>query len=179
MNTAVAEREPLVTISGTVLEKTAAPSARHPGKVKLTNGKILHVFPEKLQQIQDGQTYEFGCSTSEYKGVLQLTMRSFKHITPHGHQANVENYPSRQAERAGVPASEPRQAKPPQPSSEGGYYRPTSPADKKSMFRCACITAFIRAGQLRIDQKEIAAAIAEIDAGYDMGVNDDNLLGTG
>lgn len=52
------------------------------------------------------------------------------------------------------------------------YYRPTSPADKKSMFRCACITAAIKSRQIPLTRDAIAAAIAEVDAGYDIGVED-------
>ena len=52
------------------------------------------------------------------------------------------------------------------------YYRPTSPQDKKSMFRCALLTAAIKSRQLPLTRDAIAAAIAEVDAGYDLGVND-------
>ena len=58
----------------------------------------------------------------------------------------------------------------PQNGNGNGYYRPTSPEDKKSMFRCACVTAAIKSRQVTLTRDALAELITEVDAAYDMAV---------
>ena len=144
---------PLVKIVGTIAEIIPAPASNRSGRIVLTDGKRLGAFPDKLKNVKEGGTYDFGCTKSIRDGVMYLDVKAVRETAP--------------------PADSvvPEVARNPTNGKKMDYYRPTSPEDKKSMFRCACVTAFIRAGQLRAERNEIAAAIAEIDAGYDMGTS--------
>jgi len=173
--TTTIERAPLTKIVGTVEDITSAPDRSKPGKILLTSGKVLRAFADKLQMVERGGTYDFGCELNDVGGVVYNNVKAVRAAVPDAQprqqqraQAQVQREPTRQSAPIDPPQHEPR----PNNGGNNGYYRPTSPADKKSMFRCACVTAFIRAGQLRADRNEIAAFIAEIDAGYDMGVGE-------
>jgi hypothetical protein len=142
--------------------------------VKDTDGVYFWIRPAEQANFVPGGSYEISFSTTQSNG---YTNRTIKSAAPVQQQARAqtraqndpaENYPSRQAARRDAEPT-PREPQRQPQNGNGNYYRPTSPEDKKSMFRCACVTAFIRAGQLRADRNEIAAAVAEIDAGYDMG----------
>jgi hypothetical protein len=140
--------------------------------VKDTDGVYFWIRPAEQANFVPGGSYEISFSTTQSNG---YTNRTIKSAAPVQQQAPTRAVnPHRQAPEGAKPAAYPREPerepqRQPQNGNGGGYYRPTSAEDKKSMFRCACVTAFIRAGQLRADRNEIAAAVAEIDAGYDMG----------
>ena len=174
MNTVAMEREPLVSIKGTVTEKVAAASSRQPGKVKLSNGQFLHAFAEKLQQIQPGLAYDFGCSRSEFKGVNQNTIRAFKLIgdvgpAPANFITREEIEAQRQPRAAqavptnlrgeySVVETAPQQAPKAAPAGNQ-YYRPTAPRDAERMFTTATLGHFIDRGTVTLDARVIADAV--------------------
>ena len=168
MNTAsTMEREPLVSIIGTVLGKAPAPSARQPGKVKLTSGQVLQAFPEKLQQIVEGQSYDFGCSTSEFKGVIHNTIRSMR-AAPAAQPSPQYSAPPRSQPQRQAPAEPQRSASvnqhvPPSqnstPQNGNGFYRPTHPRDAERMFTTATLGHFIDRGIVTLDPGSIADAV--------------------
>lgn len=149
--------------------------------IKDVDGAYYWVRPEELQNFQPGVTYEISFVTTESNGYTNRTIKSYEAQRQEPlSQSAARPAPRTQAAQGPRPAvvrqapasveqPEPKRQAAPQ-SNGNGYYRPTSPEDKKSMFRCASITALIRAGQLRADRNEIAAAIIEVDAGYDMAI---------
>lgn len=183
MNTAsTMEREPLISIVGTVLGKAPAPSARQPGKVKLTSGQVLQAFPEKLQQIVEGQSYDFGCSTSEFKGVIHNTIRSMR-AAPAAQPSPQYSAPPRSQPQRTAPADPQRSAPvnqhvpPPQsstPQNGNGNYRPTSPKDARRMFLCASFTAFVKAGRVERNRDAMAETLDMLSEVYDekIGIDD-------
>jgi len=153
----------------TVMAVLQPKGPKRPGHLKDQDGVLWSVWPEKLGQYQIGRDYEV-----EYE--MNGTYRNVKGgraATPPGPapdnfvtMSDVQRNSRPTSTVANGSTVGTRKA----PMDQQNYYKPTSPEDKKSMFRCACVTAFIRAGQLRADRNEIAAAVSEIDAGYDMAV---------
>jgi|HubBroStandDraft_2_1064218.scaffolds.fasta_scaffold00132_34 hypothetical protein len=69
------ERPPLVKIVGTVADIILASAPNKPGKIELESGKMLHAFADKLQMVKRGEAYDFGCEPTEFRGVLNHTVR--------------------------------------------------------------------------------------------------------
>jgi len=72
------ERPPLVKIVGTVADIILASAHNKPGKIELESGKILHAFSDKLQMVRKGEAYDFGCEPTEFRGVLNHTVRAVR-----------------------------------------------------------------------------------------------------
>jgi hypothetical protein len=177
------EREPLVSIKGTVTEKVAAASSRQPGKVKLSNGQFLYAYPDKLRQIQPGSAYDFGCARSEYKGVNENTIRTFRPIDAVGPApANFLSREEIEAQRqpraaqavptnlrgeysAPITVNKPQEPKAAPAGNQ--YYRPTAPRDARRMFWTATLGHFIETGRIQCTAQAIAEASTEILTAYD------------
>lgn len=144
---------PLVKVVGTIAEIIPAPAANRSGRVVLTDGKKLGAFADKLTKLNVGGTYDFGCTKKVVDGVAYFDVKTWRPA------AALE--PDTTSQPAATHGKKMDQQ----------FYRPTSPEDKQSMFRCAMMTAFVHAGQVRIDREEIARAIVEIDAGYEIAIN--------
>ncbi len=171
MNTTVMERSSLVTITGTVLQITAASGPRNPGKIKLTDGKILKAFPDKLQLVQDGGSYTFQCAPEEYKGVITPKVLAIqavpREMVPQHYGHNTDNYPGRQAQ-AVRPSPQPQRTAPvqhhhePAPQNGNGNYRPTHPRDAERMFCCSILNAFIQTGRINNDVAALTDAVTKL-----------------
>jgi hypothetical protein len=135
------------------------------GSIKDANGDYYGVHKSALNRFQEGGEYEFDFSTNG--AFRNIDVKTIQPI------ATARPQPRAQAQHQQQDVKRSDPVDPPRGNGNGGnYYRPTSPADKKSMFRCAQVGAFIKAGMLRIDRNEIANAIVEIDAGYDMAMKE-------
>lgn len=170
MNTQIMDRpaqqlEHAVITVQYVNEKKAA---QRNANIKDVDGAYYWVKPEDLHIYQVGGVYEISFSTTQSNGYTNRTIKSAAPI-----QQSHAALPPRavaQTQRQPVRQSAPIEPRPQPNNNNSGFYRPTSPEDKKSMFRCACVAAAIRSGQLRPSRNEIASAIMEIDAAYDEAV---------
>lgn len=161
----------LTQIIGTVHQITPAPAANRSGRIKLDSGQILSAYPEKLKLAVEGGTYEFGCSETHKGGVVYYDVKIVRPVE--AVDASQFRAPVARPQRGPTaPQQSPAPVVKPAPSNGNGngYYRPTSPEDKKSMFRCACVTAAIKSRQVALTRDTLAELIAEIDAAYDMAV---------
>lgn len=178
MNTAVLERPPLVTISGTVLEIVPAPASNRSGKIKLDDGKILSAFPDKLSAIVEGGSYDFGCTETNKSGVIYRDVKTVRTAAAPAsgyagqhtrHAAPAQPRPAAVRQSAPVePAHrEPPRQERPQSNGNGNYYRPTSPQDARRMFLCSQLNAMITSHQVTMTSQGIAEAIAMLAEAYD------------
>jgi hypothetical protein len=176
MNTTVMERPPLVSIVGTVLNITPALAANRSGKIKLDDGKILSAFPDKLQIIEVGRSYDFGCVVTQKAGVNYHDVKAIRAApqpqafrAPPSHAPAVratDNYPSHQAARRDA-AAQPQRTAPVQHEAPqhtaNDYNRQTHPADARRMFVCAQISALIKSHQLQVVPLNPVAITETID----------------
>jgi hypothetical protein len=127
-----------------------------------------------LAQFQEGETYEIEYTEKTVNGVVYRdvkTVQPIQAIDPEQFRAPTPQ-PPRKPQQPQPQRSAPVQQPAPQNGNGNGYYRPTSPADKKSMFRCACVTAAIKSRQVALTRDALAELIAEVDAAYDLAVQD-------
>jgi hypothetical protein len=190
-NATQTERAPLVKIVGTVADIILAPAPNKPGKIELESGKMLHAFADKLQMVRKGEAYDFGCEPTEFRGVLNHTVRAVRAaggsdkpgpapanyvtteevLAQRRPQPDPINYTQRPGTRTeGMEFHEPRTAAQPKPQTNNGNgYKGWTPEDRKSAFRCALMTAAVTARVVNpFDRNDIARATIEIDAGYDL-----------
>lgn len=120
------------------------------GSIKDTEGNTWPVKAERIRDFAPNGRYEFGYTEGD---------NGFKNII--GVKAVVAE-PAPRGSFQHMDVAQPKTA--PQTNS---FYRPTSPEDKKSMFRCACVTAAIKSRQVNLTREGIAALIREVDGGYD------------
>jgi len=166
MNTQTMERPKTEHAVITVQFANEKKGGQRNASIKDVDGLYYWIKPEDLHHYHPGETYEVQSITTQSNGYTTRTIKNAAPVErqpPRAQPAHAQRDPVRQS----APVEQPRQ---PQPGNGNGNYRSPSPEDKKSMFRCASVTAFIRAGQLRADRNEIAAAIVEIDAGYDIAM---------
>lgn len=177
MNTTTLERTPLTSIVGTVLEKGAAAPGRS-AKIKLTSGLILSAFPDKMAQIVEGGTYDFGCEVVEKSGVIYNNVKAIKPALAPQSSTPPRSQPARQAPAPQRSALVNQHVTPPQngtPAPQNGngnggsYYRPTSPKDARRMFICSQMNALIQSHQIAtpINAQSIADTIAMLEEAYD------------
>jgi hypothetical protein len=165
MNTMTAERPPLTQIIGTVVFKSPAPAGNKPGKIKLEDGKFLYAFADKLQMIEIGGTYDFGCAINGvYNNVkvvrpLAPQQQAFQQ-SPHRPQqqrsAPVPNQPPRLSDI--VHMNELENA----PRKIIEYNRPTHPRDAERMFTCSILNAFIQTGRIDNDVAALTDAVRKL-----------------
>lgn len=127
-----------------------------------TEGDELWVnfYAEKAATLDRGESYEI-----QYQGDLKL-VTSFKHITPHGHQAP------------------PEAARPQAPQQQNGkkmdqYFKPTSPRDSKRMFICSLMNAMIQSRQVVLDNGPLSDAITMLADVYDRTIGKEDELPAG
>lgn len=160
MNTMTMERPPLVSIVGTVINISPAPAGNRSGKIKLDDGRILSAFADKLQMIEIGGTYDFGCVVTQKAGV---NYHDVKAIRPAAQQysAPPRSQPARQAPgetQRSAPVNQ--HVDPPrQPSNGNNYYRPTAPRDAERMFVCANLGHFIDRGAVSLEAGQMVDAV--------------------
>jgi hypothetical protein len=155
MGAALAEKFSTTTI--TVERIADQKEGRKTIGVLSTDDVWYNIWAADVDAVRVGETYEF-----EYKGDGRyIQTKTIRHITPHGHQPTA------------VPQSPPpKETK----KMDQQFYKPWSPEDRRSAFICAQMTAFIRAGQVRLKENEISGACAEIAAGYDYWLEQDKKL---
>ena len=174
MNTMTMERPPLVSIVGTVVNISPAPAGNRSGKIKLDDGRILSAFADKLQMIEIGGTYDFGCVVTQKAGVNYHDVKAIRPAQSQQYSAPPRSQPSRVAPgetQRSAPVNQ--HVDPPrQPSNgngnNGAYYRPTSPKDARRMFICSQMNALIQSHQIApLNAQSIADAIAMLAEAYD------------
>lgn len=162
MNTQVMERPRNQTLTETVTVKYVNdPRAKgKPGSIRDVGGQYYSVWNMALleQFRAAGEATCFVDYTVNDNGFRTATAMRPVASAPQPQQQQQRSAPVQQ------------HVTPPQ-NGNGNGYRSPSPEDKKSMFRCACITAAIKSRQVTLDRNAIAALIVEVDAGYDMAMN--------
>ena len=182
MNTVTTERPPLTKIVGTVADITAAEARNKPGKIELEDGKILRAFADKLQMVQVGGTYDFGCERNEVGGVTYNNVKAIRASSAPQHQ-----HPRAQAQHA---RQDVQRSEPPEPERQpqrqpnnggngngGNYYRPTAPKDARRMFICSQMNALITSHQVQPNAQAIADAIAMLSEAYDATLGQEDAAG--
>lgn len=197
------DRPTLVKIVGTVADIMLAPAHNKPGKIELENGRILHAFSDKLQMVERGRSYDFGCEPTEFRGVLNHTVRAVRaaggsdklgpapanFVTTEEVLAQRRQQPQRAIDAQAVLLNsgrqEPRQdfteiANGPAPAQAKPqapqYYqqRPTAPKDGKRM----CVTSLMNAGiishQIQFTRESLAAAFRAVSDAYDDEIGQDD-----
>lgn len=201
--TTQADRPPLVKIVGTVADITLASAHNKPGKIELESGKILYAFPDKLQMIKKGETYDFGCETTEFRGVLNHTVRAARaaggsdklgpapsnFVTTEEVLAQRRPQPQRAIDAQAVllnsgqsARQEPRgdftefrePAQTKAPLQSQNYYKPTNPRDAKRMALCSWINAFIQTGRVERSKEAVVETILMLSDAYDETIGQDD-----
>lgn len=155
MNTQVMERQETLTATVTIAYVNEK-GDRKCASIKDTAGQLYSIWePGLLEQFQKGETCYIDYRVKN--GFRTVFARRPVVQEPRPQQPQQRNAPVQQHVTP--------------PNGNGNGYRSPSPEDKKSMFRCACITAAIKSRQVTLDRNAIAALILEVDAGYDMAMN--------
>ena len=195
------ERPPLVKIVGTVADIILASAHNKPGKIELESGKILHAFSDKLQMVRKGEAYDFGCEPTEFRGVLNHTVRAVRAAggpskqlgsTPGSFVTHEEVLAQRRPQRAidaqtvllNAGRQEPRgdftefrepvQQVKPQTQQSKDYYKPTNPRDAKRMALCSWINAFIQTGRVERSKEAVVETIMMLSDAYDETIGQDD-----
>lgn len=144
----------------TVAHITPAPGPGKSARIKDTDGMMFGVWPDKLNGVVPGGTYEIEFIAKVSNGV---TYRDIKAI-----RVSDRPGPAPDQFTAGRPQQVAAQAKPSaaQPNGNGQYYRPTAPRDSERMFVCSTLNAFIQTGRVDCHREVLAAAINELRAAY-------------
>jgi len=186
MNTTTMERPPLVQVIGTVIGITPAPAANRSGKIKLDDGKILSAFPDKLQHVYEGHTYDFGCVETNKAGVIyrdvkavrpaaQQPQRQAPVAPPRAQASQVRPAPAQRSEPIEPPRHEPQRQ--PQNGNGGGYYKSTDPRDAKRMWMCSQLNALITSRQVVISTDGITEANRMLSEAYDVTIGQEDTAG--
>jgi hypothetical protein len=190
--TAQPERPPLTKIVGTIASITLAEASNKPGKIELTNGKILRAFPDKLQMVREGGSYDFGCEPTEFRGVLNHTVRAVRATggssevapAPPNFLTQEEVAAQRRPQRAidaqatllshgsttqnlqGNSGHAPQPTAPKTATPQNGYYRPTAPKDSERMWTCAILGHIIDRGGVELTEEALIHAVNTLRAVY-------------
>lgn len=113
------------------------------GAVKGTDGARFGCFAEKIGLFEIGKTYEIEHTDGEYKNVTSAKPAV----------ASVHSLDAARAAAAPATSSPPR-------DKEFGWQ--THPVDAERMFVCSTLNAFIAAGKVSLDSKELAAATIKL-----------------
>ena len=133
----------------TVIEVVAIAKQKEGRKTVGVKGATEHgelwvnFYADKAATLERGERYEI-----QYQGDLKL-VTSFKHITPHGHQATGNEAPRTPQQGNG------------KKMDTQNYFRPTSPRDAERMFVCSTLNAFIQTGRV---PNEVPALVSYVTA---------------
>jgi hypothetical protein len=125
-----------VTLTVAEIKWPAEGKAR--GNIIAADGRKFGCFREKFGLFQVGGTYDVEISDGQYQNVVN---------------AKLAAAASPAAQTAAAPSA-------PAPGANGhsngnGHYRPTDPVDAERMFVCATLTAFIKAGEVKNDKRQL------------------------
>ncbi len=137
----------------TVQNIMPAPGAGKSARIKDSNGVMFGIWPDKLNNVAIGETYEIEYTSKVANGT---TWRDIKQI-----RINARPSPA----PAQFTAGQPSEAK-----GNNQFYRPTSPKDARRMFLCSTLNAFIQTGRVDMHREHLKQAIGEILAAYDATV---------
>lgn len=165
MNEPATKLPPLVDVEGVIAEIIPAPAPNRSGRVVLEDGKRLGAFPDKLAKLAEGQAYRFGCTKRVVDGVVYHDVKTWKHLTPNGHQAEPVTRPQAPQQGNGKKMDQ--------------YFKPTSPRDSKRMFICSLMNAMIQSRQVVLDTGPLTDAVTMLGDVYDRTVGkEDDLPGS-
>jgi hypothetical protein len=135
---------------------------RKPAWIKSAEGVNFSIWPDKLGQFREGESYEIEyVTTNGYHNIKSA--RAAARPSPAPAQFTAQHQPARSLSSAASPP--PHQA---QPQGNGGqYFRPTSPKDARRMFICSQMNALITSHQVQVTAQGIADAIVMLSDAYD------------
>lgn len=143
---------PITHATVTVAYVNPPKEGKRKGSIKDSAGVYYGVWTDKLSNFEPGETYEI--DYRENNGFRDVV--AVKRAQPKQQQQDDRGYTV-------VRTADPTPKAPP-----NGYYRPTSPEDKASMFRCACVTAAIKSRQVALTRDALASLIQEVNAAYEL-----------
>jgi len=152
----------------TVRNTKPSPGPRRSASVFDTDGVMYGIWPDKLAQIAPGESYEIEFTSKIVNGVTFRDIKQFRVATPPGpapRQFTAQHQP--QPRPLSSAATQPGEKN---GSSNGAYYRPTSPRDARRMFLCSTLNAFISTGRIDPHRDHLKQVIVEILAAYDATV---------
>lgn len=145
---------------------------RKPAWIEGADGVRYSIWPDKLGQFREGETYEIKFQTSNgYHNIKDARAATKPSPAPEQFTGGRSNPPARSLSSAATGPQQQAQ----QPNGNGGsYYRPTSPKDSERMFTCSIINAFIQTGRIDCNRDTLAGHIEEIRAAYAMTFGQDD-----
>ena len=165
----------LTKIVGTVHHITPAPAANRSGRIKLDSGQILSAYPEKLKNLSEGDTCEFGCTETHKGGVIYYDVKTVLPATPPNIVLTPEG--QRHQRQASTVTNGHSVGTRKAPMNGEQYYKPTSPRDSKRMFVCSQMNALIASRQVVLTTEGIAEAIKMISEAYDQTIGLEDTAG--
>jgi hypothetical protein len=147
----------------TVQNIMPAAAANKPARIKDADGVIFSIWPDKLNGIAVGETYEIEfVLNGAYRNIKTIRIAQRPGPAPSQFTAGQPQQPARSLSSAAAP--------PP----NGQYYRPTAPRDSERMFCCSTLNAFIQTGRVDCHRDVLAQAINELRAAYAMTFGQDD-----
>lgn len=154
----------LITVQNIMPAAAANKSAR----IKDTDGVIFSIWPDKLNGINIGETYEIDfVLNGAYRNIKAIRTAQRPGPAPAQFTAGQQQ-PARSLSSAAAPPTGPQQ------NGNGQYYRPTSPRDSERMFTCSTLNAFIQTGRVDCHRDALAQIINELRAAYAMTFGQDD-----
>lgn len=130
-----------------------AAASNKPARIKDIDGVIFSIWPDKLNGIAVGETYEIDfVLNGAYRNIKAI--RTAQRPGPAPAQFTAGQQPARSLSSA---ATQPPAA---------NYRQATPPRDSEQMFVCSTLNAFIRSGRVDCHRDTLAAAINELRAAY-------------
>ena len=134
------------TLTGQVEFVNPPAEGKKTGSIKLHDGRIIGVFPDKLSLFTQGRTYEIEYSEREWQGKTYMTAKSAKPL---------DGFPPNNSRPAsGGP-------------KESAFVRPATPGtDAERMFVCSLTNAFIAAGHVDLKRESVSATVQMLRAAW-------------
>lgn len=153
----------------TVQNIMPAAAANKPARIKDADGVIFSIWPDKLNGIAVGETYEIEfVLNGAYRNIKTIRIAQRPGPAPAQFTAGHQQQPARSLSSAAAPPPNGQQ------NGNGQYYRPTSPRDSERMFTCSTLNAFIQTGRVDCHRDALAQAINELRAAYAMTFGQDD-----
>jgi hypothetical protein len=156
------------TITMKIAEIVPPKPGKQRGWVKGADGSKLGCFFDKFGLFELGQTYDVEYTETSSGGCLYQNVKSASLIISTARSAPAPVVPMV------APAPAPRPAPPAPASFAGDFNRQTHPVDSRRMFVCANLVAFIRAGKIELEPKQLANATDMLCRLHDWAFKSDN-----
>jgi hypothetical protein len=163
MNTATLERPSQLEYATITVAYVNPPKpGQKSASIKDTDGLYYWIKPAEMQDYVPSKSYKVGFSVTRSNDFTNRTIKSAEPVQQQRAQA-ARSAPQPQQRSAPVQHDAHQAA----PQNGNGYYRPTSPADKQSMFICSQMNALISSRQIApFNEETIATHIVMLARGY-------------